>query len=148
MLETMSYSEKEWKLPLLPELDLDHYLESAFSNHQQLHLQSRGIVSIEPFSSQEGDFILRFNSNGARTIVRRSYSDFEWLNAILKLHKRPGQGHLCGRVLPPFPSKQGGFLQQYSVLPKKIIQPSGSNHQKDISERAIEVAKSGIGMIY
>ena len=131
----------------LPELDLDHYLESAFSKHQQLHLQPRGIVSIEPFSSQEGDFILRFNSNDARTIVRRSYSDFEWLNAILKLHKRPGQGHLCGRVLPPFPSKQGGFLQQYSVLPKKIIQPSGSNHQKDISERAIEVAKSGIGMI-
>lgn len=135
----------------LPELDLDHYLEFAFSNHQQqsrMHFQPRGRVSIQPFSSsREGDFILRFRNNGARTIVRRSYSDFEWLNAILKLHKRPGQGHLCGRVLPPFPSKQGGFLQQHSVLSKKVTQQSGANHQKDISGRAIEVAKSGIGMI-
>jgi hypothetical protein len=135
----------------LPEMDLDHYLESGFISHQEqskMHLQPRGRVSIEPFSSSpEGDFILRFHSNGTSTIVRRSFSDFEWLNSILKLHKRPGHGHLCGRVLPPFPSRQGGFLQQHSTLPKKITPPSDANHQKDISERAIEAAKSGISMI-
>jgi hypothetical protein len=135
----------------LPDLDLDHYLESGFSTHQQqsaMHPQPRGRVSIAPFSSsREGDFILRFHSNSAGTIVRRSFSDFEWLNSILKLHKRPGQGQLCGRVLPPFPSKQEGFLQQHSTLPKNIAQPSDANHQKDISERAIEAAKSGISMI-
>jgi hypothetical protein len=135
----------------LPDLDLDQYLESGFSNHQQqltMHPKPRGRVSIEPFSSsQEGDFILRFHSNGASAIVRRSYSDFEWLNSILKLHKRPGQGQLCGRVLPPFPSRQGGFLQQHSALPQKIAQPSDAYHQKDMSERAIEAAKSGISMI-
>lgn len=140
-------------LPLL-ELDLDHCLVSTFSNNRkpsgtQRHL--RGTVSIEPFSSsREGDFILRFQSNGSTMVVRRSYSDFEWLNAILKLHKRPGQGHLCGRILPPFPSKQGGFHQQHSMLSKETLRTGGASHQgiqRDISERAIEAAKSGVGMI-
>lgn len=133
----------------VPELDLDHYLVSTFKQSRLHNIQPRGRVSIEPFSSsKDGDFILRFDGgNGRRTIVRRSYSDFEWLDGILKLHKRPGQGHLCGRVLPPFPSKQGGFTKQHSTLSKKMTKPSGAVHQKDISERAMEVAKSGIGMI-
>ena len=133
----------------VPELDLDHYLVSTFKQTRLHNIQPRGRVSIKPFSSsKDGDFILRFDGgNGGRTIVRRSYSDFEWLDGILKLHKRPGQGHLCGRVLPPFPSKQGGFTKQHSGLSKKMTKPSGAAHQKDISERAIEVAKSGIGMI-
>lgn len=136
----------------LPELDLDHCLVSTFSNNQRLsriQSQSTRRVSIEPFSSsQEGDFILRFRSNDddSTMVVRRSYLDFEWLNSILKLHKRPGQGHLCGRILPPFPSKQGGFYQQRT---KGSIQSSisSSSHQPDISERAISVAKSGVGII-
>lgn len=133
----------------VPELDLDHYLVSIFKQSRLHNTQPRGKVSIEPFSSsKDGDFILRFDGvNGGRTIVRRSYSDFEWLDGILKLHKRPGQGHLCGCVLPPFPSKQGGFTKQHSTLSKKMTKLNGAAHQKDISERAIEVAKSGIGMI-
>ena len=142
----------------LPELDLDHCLVSTYSNNRYQRISSemhqrRGSVSIEPFSSsQDGDFILRYHCNDTTTmVVRRSYLDFEWLNTILKLHKRPGQGHLCGRILPPFPSKQGYFHQQRSgVLSRNsTIQRSrgDSNSQKDISERAISVAKSGVGII-
>jgi len=140
----------------LPALDLDHCLVSTYNSNQQsfgMQLQPMGAVFIEPFSSsKEGDFILRFCSNNSRmtvrSVVRRSYSDFEWLNAILKLHKRPGQGNLCGRILPPFPSKQGGFYhQKHSALAKEIVQSSSNSHQKDISERAIAAAKSGMGMI-
>ncbi|KAL7536321.1 hypothetical protein ACHAXR_007082 [Thalassiosira sp. AJA248-18] len=137
----------------LPDLDLDHRLASLSNNNPKttgLH-NHQGMVSIEPFtSSQEGDFILRFHNNDSRTtVVRRSYSDFEWLNTTLKLHKRPGQGHLCGRILPPFPSKQGSFNQQHSLLSKKTLSsgPSAQHSQKDISERAIAAAKSGMGMI-
>lgn len=123
----------------LPELDLDHCL----GNDQKFMLrESRGRVSVEKFSSaKDGDFILRLHKNGSTIVVRRSYSDFQWLNEILELHKRPGQGHLCGRILPPLPSEQGGFLQQHSSTPSGAIQP------KDISERAIGVAKSGIMLI-
>eukprot|EP00571_Detonula_confervacea_P004298 CAMPEP_0172318890 /NCGR_PEP_ID=MMETSP1058-20130122/36119_1 /TAXON_ID=83371 /ORGANISM="Detonula confervacea, Strain CCMP 353" /LENGTH=1268 /DNA_ID=CAMNT_0013033813 /DNA_START=87 /DNA_END=3893 /DNA_ORIENTATION=- len=135
----------------LPELDLDHCLVSTYNNNRKslrMQRQPRGRVSVEPFSSShEGDFILRFHSNDSRMVVRRSYSDFEWLNAILKLHKRPGQGHLCGRILPPFPSKQGGFNQQHSRLSKETSQSSGASHQTEISEKAIAAAKSGMGMI-
>eukprot|EP00581_Thalassiosira_minuscula_P012971 CAMPEP_0183723178 /NCGR_PEP_ID=MMETSP0737-20130205/14855_1 /TAXON_ID=385413 /ORGANISM="Thalassiosira miniscula, Strain CCMP1093" /LENGTH=1301 /DNA_ID=CAMNT_0025953431 /DNA_START=308 /DNA_END=4213 /DNA_ORIENTATION=- len=137
----------------MPELDLDHSLASTFGNHRNLSGEAnhylRGTVSVEPFSSsREGDFILRFQStNGSTMVVRRSYLDFEWLNAILKLHKRPGQGHLCGRILPPFPSRQGTFHRQHR---KDASRTRGASHhgiKKDISERAIEAAKSGMGMI-
>ena len=130
----------------LPELDL----VSTFSNKQQRIAEiERGTVTIEPFSSsEEGDFILRFINNNSTIVVRRSYLDFEWLNAILTLHKRPGQGHLCGRILPPFPSKQGGFHKQKSILSKGSMPSSGSaSSQQDISEKAISVAKSGVGLI-
>lgn len=130
----------------IPELDLVHSLSSNTPRMRQ-----RGTVYIEPFSSSlAGDFILRFHhNNDLRTVVRRSYSDFEWLHLILKLHKRPGQGHLCGRILPPFPSKQGKFQQQHYMLSKETLR-AGTSHQhsqKVISERAIEAAKSGMGMI-
>ena len=129
----------------LPDLDLDHRLASMSSNRRTL-VRTQQPVSIEPFSSsQEGDFILRCDNNGARMVVRRSYSDFEWLNETLNLHKRPGQGHLCGRILPPFPSKQGSFHKKRSILSRNGS--SGENDQEQISERAIAVAKSGMGMI-
>jgi len=130
----------------LPELDL----VSTFSNKQQrIEEIERGTVTIEPFSSsKEGDFILRFRNNNSTMVVRRSYLDFEWLNAILTLHKRPGQGHLCGRILPPFPSKQGGFHKQKSILSKGSMPSSDSaSSQQDISEKAMSVAKSGVGLI-
>jgi len=143
-------------LPLL-ELDLDHSFVSTSVGNTSRNTSlgvyrppPRGRVSVEPFtSSEEGDFILRFRSSSGSVIARRSYSDFEWLNAILKLHKRPGQGHLCGRILPPFPTKRGGFRQQHSsILSKSRV--AASHHQgsqKDISERAIDAAKSGMGML-
>lgn len=138
----------------LPELDLDHRLAFASNNIQNStgirRQQQRGGVTLEPFSSsREGDFILRSRSENSGTVVRRSYSDFEWLNAILTLHKRPGQGHLCGRILPPFPSKQGRFHKKQSILSKEALHSSGLSDQdgQDISGRAIAAAKSGIGMI-
>ena len=94
-------------LPLL-ELDLDHCLVSSFSDNEKssgFHHHQKGKISIEPFT---GDFILRRRTNPVH-VVRRSYSDFEWLHAILISQKRAGQGHLCGRIIPPLPSKQGSF---------------------------------------
>lgn len=137
--------------PLPPiELDFDHCLVSSFNTTMKsprMHICQRGAVSVEPFSSsREGDFILRFQSNtGATMVVRRSYSDFDWLHHVLMLHKRPGQGHLCGRILPPFPSSRGIYHHKHIVGPRS----SGAitRHSKDLSGRAIEAAKSGMGMI-
>ncbi|KAL9181413.1 hypothetical protein ACHAXT_010218 [Thalassiosira profunda] len=127
----------------LPALDLDHCLLNT--RGQILSAIRQGAVLVEPFSSsREGDFIIRFQGNDFKTVVRRSYADFEWLNAILKLHKRPGQGHLCGRILPPFPSRDGSF----SLLTREMTRKSAAGRQDEgISERAIAVAKSGMGMI-
>jgi len=140
-------------LPLL-ELDLDHsFVSTPVGNGRNdslgVYRPPRGRVSVEPFtSSEEGDFILRYRSTSGSVVARRSYSDFEWLNAILKLHKRPGQGHLCGRILPPFPTKRGGFRQQHSsILSKSRVASHRQGSQKDISERAIDAAKSGMGML-
>ena len=134
----------------LPELDLDHYLVSTFGSKACAHLHMtrchhpRGQVIVEPFtSSSRGDFILRYhsgeNTSHPATVVRRSHSDFEWLNEILKSHKRPGHGHLCGRILPPFPSKQGYNISSNSSNP--------ALGQRDVGKRAMGVAKSGVGMI-
>jgi len=141
-----------YPLPL-PELDLDHYLVSTFcskaSVSTQMWRRSRGKVVVEPFSSSKGDFILRYHSGSAvdssqpAVVVRRSRADFEWLRDMLKSHKKPGHGHLCGRILPPFPSKQGQF---YSPSASTISMRTTAGH-KDVSGRALGVAKSSVGIV-
>lgn len=123
----------------LPHLDLDQWLVSMHHANQK-SFRPRGWVSVEPFSSShEGDFILHYHRNGSKIVVRRSHADFEWLNAILELNKRPGQGQLCGRILPPFPSKIS--------MSKESSQTIGARRQTDISEKALAAAKSGMGII-
>ena len=128
----------------LPELDLDHWLLPTFRDTALSTLcQSRGRISIKPFSSStEGGFILRFQRNGDSSqqsiVARRSYADFEWLNQILISHKRPGHGHLCGRILPPFPTKRALFVPSTS---------GSQGLQTEVGEKAITAAKSGVGML-
>ena len=128
----------------LPQLDLDHWLlPTVRDTVMSASCQSRGTISIEPFSSSiEGGFILRFVRNGDSSdkgiVARRSFADFEWLNQILKSHKRPGNGHLCGRILPPFPTTSASFVT------------SSSGNQvlhSEVGEKAVNVAKSGVGKL-
>jgi hypothetical protein len=128
----------------LPALDLDHWLLPTVRDTALSFIcQRRGTISIEPFSSSiEGGFILRFDRIGDSSkqsiVARRSYADFEWLNQILTSHKRPGHGHLCGRILPPFPTKKAFFV------------PSTSGNQclqNEAGEKAIAAAKSGVGIL-
>ena len=137
---------KDWMYASLSmiELDLDH--TPKISNDERYWNRDRK-VEIKPFlTSSDGDFILRHtgtsqsdDDNDTVTVVRRSYSDFCWLNEVLIKQKRPGHGNLCGRILPPFPprhnSSRSGAVQYNPPLPK------------DVSERAVAVAKSGVGMI-
>ncbi|KAL7487911.1 hypothetical protein ACHAW6_013491 [Cyclotella cf. meneghiniana] len=144
-----------WPFGSLPfiELDLDHVLIVKFQNS----VMKRGGASktrkimIQPFSnSLEGDFILHCSSSHSPSsheankpiVVRRSYSDFCWLNEILKMQKRPGHGHLCGRIIPPFPPGYGS-----SISSRSASGHYGTHRPKDVSERAVAVAKSGVGMI-
>jgi hypothetical protein len=128
----------------LPELDLDHWLLPTVRDTALSTLcQSRGRISVEPFStSTEGGFILRFERKGDSSkqsiVARRSYADFEWLNQILISHKRPGHGHLCGRILPPFPTKRALFVPSTS---------GSQGLQKEVGEKAITAAISGVGML-
>jgi hypothetical protein len=137
-----------WPYGSLPsmELNLDHAVvfQSGYRDDMRLRSLERRRVEIQPFStSLEGDFILRYNTDSKNDdsksiVVRRSYADFCWLNDILNTQKRPGHGNLCGRILPPFPSKIG------TSLSKSISQYQG--RPKDVSERAVAVAKSGVGV--
>mmetsp|Transcript_17262 Transcript_17262/g.26502 ORF Transcript_17262/g.26502 Transcript_17262/m.26502 type:complete len:1249 (+) Transcript_17262:114-3860(+) len=128
----------------LPELDLDHWLLPSVRDTALSTLcQNRGKISIEPFSSStEGGFILRFQRNGDSAkqsiVARRSIADFEWLNQILMSHKRPGHGHLCGRILPPFPTKRASFVPSSS---------GSQGIQKEVGEKAVSAAKSSVGLI-
>jgi hypothetical protein len=147
---------KGWPFGSLPfiELDLDHV--RMIAKFQNSFMRRGGAIKtrrvmIQPFSnSLEGDFILRYSSCESPSsheanklvIVRRSYSDFCWLNEMLKMQKRPGHGHLCGRILPPFPSSHGSSMSTQSGSGRHR-----QHRQKDVSERAVAVAKSSVGMI-
>ena len=106
-------------------------------------------VRVEPFASQREDFILRYHAqeNGKTlktVVVRRSYLDFQWLDDVMNQGKRPGQGQLCGYILPPLSSKNivpAGQATHY--------RPEGYNHQhnQDFSERALSTAQKGINLI-
>ncbi len=129
----------------MPELDLDHWLLPTVKDTVLSTMyQSKGRISIEPFSSStEGGFILRFERNGDHSkqsiVARRSYADFEWLNQILISHKRPGHGHLCGRILPPFPTKKAVFVVSNTAANQDL--------QKEVGDMAISAAKSGVGIL-
>eukprot|EP00956_Cyclotella_meneghiniana_P006584 scaffold8710_cov53-Cyclotella_meneghiniana.AAC.3 len=136
---------KDWMYASLSMIELDLDRTTKISDDGRYWNQDRK-VEIEPFSTsldEDGDFILRHtsksNSDDTVTVVRRSYADFCWLNEILIMQKRPGHGNLCGRILPPLPprhnSSRSGAVQYNPPLPK------------DVSERAVAVAKSGVGMI-
>lgn len=103
-------------------------------------------VRVEPFASQREDFILRYHvhESGKKTVVRRSYLDFQWLDDVMNQGKRPGQGQICGYILPPLSSKNiipAAKSTQYS--------PEGYNrqHNQDIGERALSAAQKGINLI-
>lgn len=132
---------KYWPYASLPmvELDLDHaVVKNGWDRRRS--------AMIEPFStSSDGDFILRYGNHvqadappGKSTVVRRSYADFCWLNETLIRQKRPGHGYLCGRILPPFPPRHGSSSSGVQYRAPR---------QKDVSERAVAAAKSGVGMI-
>ncbi|KAK1745010.1 CCAAT/enhancer-binding protein zeta [Skeletonema marinoi] len=100
----------------LPELDLDHWLLPRFY-----------------FEISE-----EWDSAKQSIVARRSIADFEWLNQILMSHKRPGHGHLCGRILPPFPTKRASFVPSSS---------GSQGIQKEVGEKAVSAAKSSVGLI-
>ena len=140
---------KGWHYASLPmiELDLNHTVVKI-GDSQKRRRNGRRRVTIEPFSATaKGDFILSYceisqgiQCSGKSTVVRRSYADFCWLNETLIMQKRPGHGNLCGRILPPFPPKQSSSSRIAAV---KYHDP----RSKDVSERAVAAAKSGVGMI-
>jgi hypothetical protein len=137
----------------LMELDLDHAVKFDGGDGKRKYSNRKRRVVIEPFgTSSEGDFILRCidNDNGdsredtadinKSTVVRRSYADFYWLNETLVMQKRPGHGNLCGRILPPFPPRRASSSRGKT-------NPYHAPRSKDVSERAVAAAKSGVGMI-
>ncbi|KAL3795246.1 hypothetical protein HJC23_008331 [Cyclotella cryptica] len=143
-----------WPYGTLPfiELDLDHVWIAKFHDTMRRDgvMKTRKVM-IQPFShSLEGDFILRYSScvspvgleANKPIVVRRSYSDFYWLNDMLRIQKRPGHGHLCGRILPPFPQRHGSSMTSRSGSGQYR-----THRPKDVSERAVAVAKSSVGMI-
>ncbi len=135
----------------LPEVDLDHYLVSTFcckaSASTLIQRRLRGKIAVEPFSSSsKGDFILRYQNGSAvdirqpAVVIRRSRADFEWLHDMLKSHKRPGHGHLCGRILPNLP------LKQHSPATSTISRGTTAGPTV-VSGRALDVAKSSMGIV-
>ena len=139
---------RDWPYASLPmiELDLDHAVVKFGESYKRCWNRQRR-VTIEPFSTTtEGDFILSYcdslqgiQSSDKSAVVRRSYADFCWLNETLIMQKRPGHGNLCGRILPPFPPKRS--------LSRSAAVKYHNPRSKDVSERAVAAAKSGVGMI-
>ena len=112
---------------LLPELDLDHCLISAHDKNTDKSIARsarRRRVEVKVFGKQGGspgklkssnlDFVItnipedRNSNSNPGIVVRRNYSDLEWLYDTFIQHKSPG-GTLCGRILPPFPSRPRGL---------------------------------------
>ena len=139
--ETNEQALNDWPYNPLPgpELDLDCIARGK---------RTEASVRVEQFASQREDFILRYHAHESgkpvKTVVRRSYLDFQWLDDTMNQGKRPGQGQLCGYILPPLSSK--------NINPsRKSIQstPEGYNHQhnQDIGERALSTAQKGLSLI-
>jgi len=84
------------------------------------------------------EFIINYAPNGQESsdqdiiIVRRSFDDLEWLHDTFKSHTQLG-GTLCGRILPPFPSRIGSSSSDYG---------GGGDHST-----AVAMASAGVGMV-
>lgn len=110
----------------LPELDLDHsyismYDDTSGASLQRLQMTVQvSVYTSSSIPSSDLEFILQTKIQSAlkytngmnhcdehddeEIIVKRSFSDMEWLHQQLKKDKQLG-GALCGRIVPPFPSK-------------------------------------------
>lgn len=83
------------------------------------------------------------NPNGSEDlsssiIVRRTFTDMEWLHNTFVLHKKVG-GTLCGRILPPFPTRVGETKSEYDQ--------QGNCQKNNSGMVAMAVANAGVGMI-
>ena len=118
----------------LPELDLDHSCVSAHDGGNPPLRSKERAIQIRIFgkvgSSSNSDtveFAVRYSPSGKSVesetdnaadsvLVRRSFSDLEWLHDTFTSHKQLG-GTLCGRILPPFPSRLGSKRSDYNDDP-------------------------------
>jgi len=156
----------------LPELDLDHCLLSAHDVNVEKALRrgKRARVEVKVFGSGRSggsllgsaspaspgransadlDFVVTYypagSESGSSVVVRRSFGDMAWLCDTFALHKSPG-GTLCGRILPPFPSRLVGRSSTssdsdgaHTFITGSVVAAGGS--------AAIAAASAGVGMI-
>lgn len=156
------YDDLEMKGLPLPELDLDHSYISIHDRPRKVenevmasNVNDKNIHSSSPFvtvqvfgsnskttlytnSEENLEFIITFYQAGKLTQpdqivkVKRSFADLKWLHETFKSHCEVG-GTLCGRIIPPFPSK-------YSSRADQLVSASLSNP----STSAVAVASAGV----
>lgn len=156
----------------LPELDLDHCLVSAHdvSAERALRRGKRARVEVKVFGTGKSggsllssvtptspgkmkaanlDFVVTYypagSEAGSSVVVRRSFADMAWLCDTFALHKSPG-GTLCGRILPPFPSRSIGRSSTSADSDGTQSSVTGSVVAAG-SSAAIAAASAGVGMI-
>jgi hypothetical protein len=89
------------------------------------------------------EFVIKFLPNGDGSseedtvIVRRSFEDLEWLDETFKSHKLLG-GTLCGRILPPFPSRLRSNASDFGVADNIYKKRNAAN------STAVAVASAGV----
>lgn len=118
---------------------------SVFGNENDIH-----VGNYSP--PNELEFIIRFapSNDDMRNfenvvVVKRSFKDLEWLHRTFESHKNLG-GTLCGRILPPFPSK---------IIPtSRGVEDSGYGTGSSLgsianssNRTAVAVASAGVGMV-
>uniref|UniRef100_A0A7S3Q170 Uncharacterized protein n=2 Tax=Chaetoceros debilis TaxID=122233 RepID=A0A7S3Q170_9STRA len=141
--------------------------ETAFNGiARQVQITARPVVEVSVFGNEhdinkatgnylsvnELEFIIRFAPSNEDmsncenvVIVRRSFKDLEWLHHTFESHKNLG-GTLCGRILPPFPSK---------IVPtSSSVDDSGYGTGSSLgsianssNRTAVAVASAGVGMV-
>uniref|UniRef100_A0A7S2XRL3 PX domain-containing protein n=1 Tax=Attheya septentrionalis TaxID=420275 RepID=A0A7S2XRL3_9STRA len=79
-------------------------------------------------------------------LVRRSFEDMEWLNDTFTSHRKLG-GTLCGRILPPFPSRVGAKASSSDYYSEDNSQQSTGMVGNGGSQIARAAAAAGVGMI-
>lgn len=100
---------------------------------------------------QDGSSCMSTNDEGT-IIVRRSFEDMEWLHKTFKSHKQLG-GTLCGRILPPFPSRldsaSGGRYDEddYASYGYGAISSSLGSIANTSKKTSVAVASAGVGMV-
>ncbi len=121
------------------------------SNHLNMLSNASGVShgSNSPVGSIGGnidsplEFVIKFLPNGENSdlqeivIVRRSFDDLEWLDETFKSHKPLG-GTLCGRILPPFPSRLKSSSNDFGVSENLLHKRNAAN------STAVAVATAGV----